>query len=82
MNLIATEKYLADLVSDLSEAFNMFSNEASKLSVLLARSEVPVSPENYDELRKQSVAEVQAFEGYLNRKEEILAHLKVESRPA
>ena len=82
MSLIATEKYLADLVTDLSEAFNLFSNEAAKLSILLAQSEAPVSPENYDELRTQSVAEVQAFEEYLNRKEEILAYLKVESRRA
>jgi hypothetical protein len=80
MNLIATDKYLADLVSDLSDAFSMFSNEAVKLGVLLTRSEDPISPENYAALRKQSVAEVQAFEEYLNRKEEILAYLKVESR--
>ena len=80
MSLIATNNYLADLVSDLSEALRVFSNEAAKLSVLLARSEAPVSPESYSELRKQCVAEVQSFEEYLNRKEEILAYLKVESR--
>jgi len=80
MRLVATDDSLADLVSDLSEAFTMFSNEAAKLSVLLARSEALTSPECYCELRKQSVAEVQAFEEYLNRKEEILAYLKVESR--
>ena len=80
MSLIATGNYLADLVSDLSEALSMFSNEAARLSALLARSEAPGSPESYYELRKQSVAEVQAFEEYLNRKEEILAYLKVESR--
>jgi len=82
MSLIATDNYRTDLVSDLSEAFSMFSNEAAKLSVLLARSEPPLSPERYLELRKQSIAEVQAFEEYLNRKEEILAYLKVESRHA
>ena len=82
MSPVATENYLADLISDLSEAFSKFSNEAAKLSILLAQSEAPVSPENYDELRTQSVAEVQAFEEYLNRKEEILAYLKVESRRA
>jgi hypothetical protein len=82
MSPVATENYLADLVSDLSKAFRMFSNEAAKLSILLARSEAPVSLERYDELRKQSFAEVQAFEEYLNRKEEILAYLKVESRQA
>jgi hypothetical protein len=80
MSLVATGNYLTNLVSDLSEAFNMFSNEAAKLNILLARADAPVSPESYDELRKQSVAEVQAFEEYLNRKEEILAYLKVESR--
>ena len=80
MSLVATGNYLTNLVSDLSEAFNMFSNEAAKLNILLARSETPVSLESYDELRRQSVAEVQAFEEYLNRKEEILAYLKVESR--
>jgi hypothetical protein len=79
---IATNNYLADLVADLSEAFSMFSNEAGKLSVLLAQSEAPVSPEGYSELRKQCIAEVQSFEEYLNRKEEILAYLKVESRQA
>jgi hypothetical protein len=82
MSLVATENYLADLVSDLSEAFSMFSNEAAKLSILLARTGASISLENYTELRKQSVAEVQAFEEYLNRKEEILAYLKVESRQA
>jgi hypothetical protein len=70
------------LVCDLSKAFRIFSNVAAELRTLLTRSEAPVSPENYDELRKQSVAEVQAFEEYLNRKEEILAYLKVESRTA
>jgi hypothetical protein len=39
MSLIATDNYLGDLVSDLSEAFYMFSNEAGKLSALLVRSE-------------------------------------------
>ena len=82
MSPAATENYLADLISDLSEAFNMFSKEAAKLSILLARSKAPASLKRYDELRKQSVAEVQAFEEYLNRKEEILAYLKVESRRA
>jgi hypothetical protein len=82
MNLVATENYLADLISDLSEAFRIFSNETAKLSILLAQSEAPVSLERYEELRKQSVAEVQAFEEYLKRKEEILAYLKVESRQA
>jgi hypothetical protein len=80
MSLLATDSYLADLVSDLSEAFSTFSKEAGKLSVLLGGSEAAVSPESYNELRRQSVAEVQAFEEYLNQKEEILAYLKVESR--
>ena len=82
MNLAVTDTYLSELISDLSVAFRIFSNEAVKLSVLLARWEAPGSPESYDELRKQSIAEVQAFEEYLNRKEEILAYLKVESRQA
>jgi hypothetical protein len=34
MSLIATDKYLAGLVSDLSEAFCMYSNEAINLSTL------------------------------------------------
>jgi hypothetical protein len=80
MSLIATDKVLADLVSDLSETFNFFSNEAVKLNVLLARSEAPVSPESNYALQKQCIAEVQAFEEYLNRKEEIFAYLNVESR--
>ena len=80
MSLIGIDECLADLVTDLSEAFHKFSNETAKLSAILAQSEAPVSLENYDKLRKQSVAEVQAFEGYLNRKEELFAHLKVESR--
>jgi hypothetical protein len=82
MSLIATDKALADLISDLSETFNFFSNEAVKLNVLLARSEAPVSPESRCELQKQCIAEVQAFEEYMNRKEEIFAYLKVESRQA
>jgi hypothetical protein len=82
MSLIATDNYLTDLVSDLSEAFNIFSNEAGKLNALLAQSEAPVSAGTCHELRKRSVAEVHAFEEYLDRKEEILAYLKVESRQA
>jgi hypothetical protein len=82
MSLTVIDTYLSKLVSDLSVAFRMFSNEAVKLSVILTRSEAPGSPESYYELRKQSIAEVQAFEEYLNRKEEILAYLKVESRLA
>ena len=66
MSLTATDTYLSELVSDLSVAFIMFSNEATKLSALLARSEAPASPESYYELRKQSVAEVQTFEEYLS----------------
>ena len=80
MSLIATDECLADLVSNLSEAFSRFSNEAVKLSALLARSENPVSSESYYELHKQCIAEVQAFEEYLNQKEEIFAYLNVESR--
>ena len=82
MSLTATDNVLADLVSHLSETFCLFSNEAARLSALLAQLEDPVSPECYDELRKQCFAEVQAFEEYLNRKEEILAYLNVESRQA
>jgi hypothetical protein len=77
MSLIATDECLADLVSNLSEAFSMFSNEAVKLSALLARSENPVSSESYYELHKQCIAEVQAFEEYLNQKEGIFAYLNV-----
>jgi hypothetical protein len=61
MSLLAEDRYLADLVSDLSDALSMFSNEAARLSVLLARSEVPVSAENYYELRKQCMLEVSSF---------------------
>ena len=80
MSLTVTDICISELVSNLSVAFKMFSNEAEKLSALLARSEAPSSPESYYELRKQSIAEVRAFEEYLNQKEEILAYLKVESR--
>ena len=82
MSLLATDKHLAVLVSDLSETFNFFSNEAVKLKVLLARSEGPVSAESCDVLQKQCTAEVQAFEEYLNRKEEIFEYLNLESRHA
>jgi hypothetical protein len=58
----------------------MFSTEAVKLAALLVRSREPVSREYYDKLGKQCMAEVQAFEEYLNQKEEIFAYLKVESR--
>jgi hypothetical protein len=82
MSLIATDQELSVMISDLSEALRVFSNEAVKLKALLARSEDSVSPESKYELRKQTIAEIQAFEEYLNRKEEILAYLKVESRLA
>ena len=48
--------------------------------LFLERSREPVSREYYDKLGKQCMAEVQAFEEYLNRKVEIFAYLKVESR--
>ena len=80
MSLIATDERLAELVSHLTEAFSLFSTEAVKLSALLERSREPVSREYYDKLGKQCMAEVQAFEEYLNQKEEIFAYLKVESR--
>src|SRR6202049_1804463 len=80
MGLTAIDECLSELVSDLSEAFTVFLNEAVSLSALLVNSKASVSPESYHELQKQCTAEVQAFEEYLNRKEEILAYLKVESR--
>jgi hypothetical protein len=80
MSVKARDECLAELVSHLSEAFSMFSTEALKLGTLLERSGQPVSRECYDKLGKQCLAEVQAFEEYLNRKEEIFAYLKVESR--
>jgi hypothetical protein len=80
MSLITKDQCLAEMVSHLSEAFSMFSNEALKLGALLTRSREPVSRDCYDKLWKQCMTEVQAFEEYLNRKEEILAHLRVESR--
>ena len=80
MSLIATDEYLADLVSDLSEAFRTYSNEAVNLSTLLARSEAPVSPESNYALQKQCIADFQAFEEYLNRKEDTASYLHVESR--
>lgn len=80
MSLVGADKHLAVLVSDLSETFNFFSNEAVKLKVLLVRSEGPVSAESCYELQKQCTAEVQAFEECLNRKEEIFEYLNLESR--
>jgi hypothetical protein len=80
MRLIATDECLTELVSHLSEAFSMFSIEALKLGSLLEHSGEPLSPECYDELGKQCMAEVQAFEEYLNIKEEIFAYLMMESR--
>lgn len=79
MSPTATDRYLSGLVSNLSEAFIMFSHEAVKLNGLLERSEAASSDSSY-ELQKQCIAEVQAFEVYLNRKEEIFAYLNVASR--
>jgi hypothetical protein len=80
VSLIAADEHLADMVFDLSDAFRVFTTEAAKLGALLERSEEPVSPQWYDELQKQCMAEVQAFEEYLNQKEEIFAYLNVDSR--
>ena len=55
MSLVGTDKHLAVLVSDLSETFNFFSNEAVKLKVLLARSEGPVSAKSCDELQNSAL---------------------------
>jgi hypothetical protein len=52
LSLVARENYLADLVSDLSVAFSMFSNEAEKLRIRLVRSVSSVSFENYTESRE------------------------------
>lgn len=82
MRVKERDECLAELVSHLSEAFRKYSTEALKLGTLLEHSGRPVSRKRYDELGKQCVAEVQAFEKYLNRKEEIFAYLKVESRKA
>ena len=79
MSTIATDTHLAELVSDLSEAFRIFSNEAANLNAILGRSDAAFS-ENKCDLRNQCIAEVRAFEEYLNRKEEILEYLNVESR--
>jgi hypothetical protein len=80
MSPTATDRYLSGLVSNLSEAFIMFSHEAVKLNGLLERSEAASSSDSSYELQKQCIAEVQAFEVYLNRKEEIFAYLNVASR--
>jgi hypothetical protein len=80
MGVKARDECLTELISHLSEAFSKFSTEALKLGTLLERSGQPVSRECYDKLGKQCLAEVQAFEEYLNRKEEIFAYIKVESR--
>jgi hypothetical protein len=80
MIVTSSNKYLADLASAFSDGFTHFSIEAIKLSVLLARAETPVSPETNNDLREQCIAEVQVFEEYLNRKEEVFAYLKVKSR--
>ena len=82
MSAKVTDESLAELVSGLSEALTVFSNEAAGLNALLAHSGAPVSPESCYELEKQCAAEVQALEEYLNRKEEIFAYLRVESRQA
>jgi len=82
MTLVATDKHLAVLVSDLSATFKFFSNEAARLNVLLARLEAPLSRKSCHELQRQCTVEVQAFEEYLNRKEEIFAYLSLESRHA
>ena len=80
MNINPTDKNLAEMVSDLSEALNIFSSEAAKLTLILARSGAPASPEGRDEVRKQGIAEISAFDEYMNRKEEIFAYLRVQSR--
>ena len=80
MSPTARDRYLSGLVSNLSEAFIMFSHEAVKLNGLLERSEAASSSDSSYELQKQCIAEVQAFEVYLNRKEEIFAYLNVASR--
>ena len=80
MNVISTDKNLAEMVSDLSVALNIFSSEAEKLTLVLARSDAPASPEGRDEVRKQGIAELSAFDEYMNRKEEIFAYLRVQSR--
>jgi hypothetical protein len=80
MSPTAIGKYLAGLVLNLSEAFITFSHEAVKLNGLLERSEAGVSSDSCCELQKQCIAEVQAFERYLNRKEEIFAYLNVAPR--
>jgi hypothetical protein len=60
----------------MDKAFSNYSQEAEKLSVLLAETTDPSSWTSYHELLKQRTAETVAYEQYCKLKDELFAHIQ------
>ena len=61
------------LLERMDKAFGVFSQEAEKLSVLLAATRDPSSWTSYHELLRQKTAELVAYERYRKIQEELFA---------
>lgn len=64
------------LLARMDRAFSNYSQEAEKLSVLLAATTDPSSWSSYHDLLKQRTAEVVAYEQYCRLKEELFTHIQ------
>ena len=60
----------------MDKAFGIYSQEAEKLSVLLAEATDPSSWTSYHELLKQRTMEVVAYEHYCRIKDELFTHIQ------
>lgn len=64
------------LLARMDKAFGIYSQEAEKLSVLLAAATDPHSWTSYHELLKQRTAEAVAYEQYCGLKDELFTHIQ------
>jgi hypothetical protein len=64
------------LLARMDKEFAHYSQEAEKLSVLLAQATDPSSWTTYHDLLKQRTAEVVAYERYCRIKDELFTHIQ------
>jgi hypothetical protein len=64
------------LLARMDKAFGIYSQEAEKLSVLLAATTDPSSWTSYHEILKQRTAEAVAYEQYSKLKDELFTHIQ------
>ena len=64
------------LLLRMDKAFAVYSQEAEKLSVMLAATTDPASWTSYHEIIKQRTAETVAYEQYCRIKDELFTHIQ------